>query len=92
MTYERLAIESRKPRVTECLGGSENGVFVKSRNPNMVSTKEPPQARLPSQKTMLLKEIAIYPDTNDNENLVYEIVRYEPKCLRQRHHKDGGLS
>jgi hypothetical protein len=78
-------------QVIESLGGGENRVFVKSRNPNMVSTKEPPQARPPSQRTIPLKEIATYPCTDESENRLYEVIRYEPKSSRERHQKNGGL-
>ena len=78
--------------VIERLAEDENRVFVKSRNPNMVSTKKAPQARPPSRETTSLKKIAIYPDTKKNQNLDYEVVRYGPKFFRQRHDKHGGLS
>jgi hypothetical protein len=58
----------------------------------MVSTEKPPQAQPPSRETTFLKEFGTYPDTNENEELVYEVVRNEFKSLRQRPQKDGGLS
>jgi hypothetical protein len=61
-------------------------------NANMVSTKKRPQAQPPSQRTMPLKEMATYPYTDENENLLYEVGRYEPKPSRQMHQKNGGLS
>lgn len=92
MTYQSLRIGSPKRAVIERLGRGKNSVFVESRSPNMVSTKKPPQAQPPSREMTFPEEIGTHPDTNENENLVYEVVRYEPKSFRQRHHKDGGLS
>jgi hypothetical protein len=78
-------------QVIEPLAEDENRVFVKSRNPNMVSTKKPPQAQPPSQKTMPLKEIATYPDTDENENLLYKVIRYEPQSFQDLRQQIGEL-
>jgi hypothetical protein len=50
MIYERPPIE-----LLNGLGEGKNSVFVKSRNPNMVSAKKRLQAPPPPQKTTLLK-------------------------------------
>jgi hypothetical protein len=46
----------------------------------------------PEPKKLDLSEpTAIYPYTDENGNLLYEVCRYEPKSFRQRHHREEGL-